>query len=385
MIDHEMIQRFYRAAKIPLQLFDHSLLVCSYDSGGFVFNPAVHIIDCAINSGHPVCYTVSNEYLHCGLVRLRNSSEYLVVGPVLSFKCTRKQAQKIIAGLQPPAGKTEEFLHWINSIPLCDSQQFQGNLIFLDYILNGKTDQTVVRVPYQMSATSMILTEAEPFSIEHLDDLLEKKLVSSIEYGRPEILESLFDELDSHDGEVPGVSSDADRAFKDIFIFSTGVASRAALRGNLDFDTVNAMSDYYLKKIESFEGYRSIFLLLKQMFLDFAQKTARCRQPLTGSPIVRKILKEVSAHLYEKITATDISKLLGMNCSYLCRHFKRETGKTLSEYVNEVKTQEAQRLLTNTGMSIVQISGQLGYSSQNYFNTIFKKVAGMTPLEYKNQ
>jgi AraC-like DNA-binding protein len=51
--------------------------------------------------------------------------------------------------------------------------------------------------------------------------------------------------------------------------------------------------------------------------------------------------------------------------------------------VNEVKVDEAKRLLESTELSITDISERLDYSSQNYFQTIFKDITGMTPRTYR--
>ena len=144
------------------------------------------------------------------------------------------------------------------------------------------------------------------------------------------------------------------------------------------------MTTYYLERIEHLEDSSAIYAFLKQMFMDFAQRTARIRGLGSTSPLARRINRVIMAHIYEKISPTDISKILGMNCSYLCRHFKQETGRTISVYVNEIKINEAKRLLETTELSIVEIAERLGYSSQNYFQTIFREVSGMTPGAYRN-
>ena len=74
-----------------------------------------------------------------------------------------------------------------------------------------------------------------------------------------------------------------------------------------------------------------------------------------------------------------------MNASYLSRHFKEQTGKTMTEFINELKISEGIRLLETTDLPLIHISTQLGFSSQNYFQTVFKKVIGMTPIEFRNK
>lgn len=119
------------------------------------------------------------------------------------------------------------------------------------------------------------------------------------------------------------------------------------------------------------------------MFLDFARHTARSRELASHSALARKIGREISAHLYEPISPTLIAERLNMNVSYLCRHFKQQTGKTISEYVNERKVQECKRLLETTDAPVSGIASRLGFSSQNYLYTVFKRVTGLTPMAYR--
>ena len=220
--------------------------------------------------------------------------------------------------------------------------------------------------------------------IEHFDTFAETHILSAIEYGDAKTLEHFLDSLDHGAGEIPPLDRDADRAFKNIFIFSTGQVLRAAVKGGLDLDTAYTLADHYLFRIEAREGYAAVFSLLKQMFLDFAQRVAMCRRLAENSPLARKIGRVITANLYEKISPTDIAGILKMNCSYLCKHFKQETGKTITEYINEVKITEGKRLLKSTEHSIVQIAVQLGYASQTYFQTVFKKNTGLTPKQFRD-
>lgn len=58
---------------------------------------------------------------------------------------------------------------------------------------------------------------------------------------------------------------------------------------------------------------------------------------------------------------------------------------TLSQYIQEQKIEKAKSLLKTTDRSILEIATYLGFSSQGYFQNVFKKLTGMTPKEYRNQ
>jgi AraC-like DNA-binding protein len=380
------IKKFYEATKIPLQLYDVKSQIAAYDIDLFKPNPANIILEAALESGQELCYTYSPEYLFCGLIRISESTKYIILGPVLSSECSRKQAQSILSRFRQPMERLNDFILWLRMIPQYDIQRFQGCLKLLDYSLNQREQTELVNIPYQESTSDIPIYETAPSFIDHIDDSIETEILSCIEYGRLSSLEKIMVDFtgQSSDG-IPKVTDSVIRSFKTIFIFSTALASRSAIRGGLDYDTAMALTTNYINQIEKFDNYTDIFLFLKQMFLDFARRVSKVRSFSSNSQLVSKISKDINAHIYEKITPTLISEHLNMNCTYLCAHFKKETGKTITAYIHELKIKECKRLLATTQMPIIQISTQLGFSSQNYFHTVFKKITGMTPVEFRSQ
>ena len=60
-------------------------------------------------------------------------------------------------------------------------------------------------------------------------------------------------------------------------------------------------------------------------------------------------------------------------------------GESLTDFVLKAKTEEAKRLLRDTGKSLTAISSYLGFSSQSHFSNVFKKYAKVTPGEYREK
>ncbi|MBO6094387.1 MAG: helix-turn-helix transcriptional regulator, partial [Oscillospiraceae bacterium] len=69
--------------------------------------------------------------------------------------------------------------------------------------------------------------------------------------------------------------------------------------------------------------------------------------------------------------------------SYLMRRFKAEVGMSVGDYITKCKLEEACDLLVYGSRSLAEISAYLGYSSQSYFQNVFKKQYGMTPMQYR--
>ncbi len=82
-------------------------------------------------------------------------------------------------------------------------------------------------------------------------------------------------------------------------------------------------------------------------------------------------------------TVHDVVQNAPFSQSHLIRLFKKYTGKTLVEYLTQLKMQRACELLTYTSSSILTIAMTLGYSDSSHLNRIFKKHYGISPTQYK--
>jgi len=80
-----------------------------------------------------------------------------------------------------------------------------------------------------------------------------------------------------------------------------------------------------------------------------------------------------------------ISDKLFLSHSYLCVFFKKETGKTINQYITEYRIKEAKELLKDQYVKMYEVSTSVGYTDQNYFTKIFKKVTHLTPSEYREK
>ena len=74
---------------------------------------------------------------------------------------------------------------------------------------------------------------------------------------------------------------------------------------------------------------------------------------------------------------------MGLTNSWLSTKFKEEVGIGFAEYLNNVRVNEAQKLIDEGRYMIYEVSEKVGFASSQYFSKIFKQVTGLTPNEYK--
>lgn len=115
--------------------------------------------------------------------------------------------------------------------------------------------------------------------------------------------------------------------------------------------------------------------------------TAACLKPAAKnqSRLVSETTAYIDRHYQEALTLVDIAEDLHVNSSYLSRTFKEQTGNTIISTINQKKTEKAKELLGNPNLKIYEVAEQIGINDTTYFSHFFKKNAGMTPKEYREQ
>ena len=96
------------------------------------------------------------------------------------------------------------------------------------------------------------------------------------------------------------------------------------------------------------------------------------------------IFKYVIEHYKEKITLSDAANVISMSTTAFCSFFKRETGKTFTNFINEYRIEAVCTLLLNfPDKDINEIAWQCGFTDIPYFNRSFKKMKQMTPKQWR--
>lgn len=108
------------------------------------------------------------------------------------------------------------------------------------------------------------------------------------------------------------------------------------------------------------------------------------QEPKEDSP-VENVKRIIAEHITAEISREELARQVYMSPDYLSRLFKKETGLSLSEYMIQKRISLAKQLLETTDLSIVEISQRTGFSYSSYFVRIFKKKAGVTPQQYRQE
>ena len=100
--------------------------------------------------------------------------------------------------------------------------------------------------------------------------------------------------------------------------------------------------------------------------------------------LLLKIFQFVEQNYNRSCSLEALSEHISYHSVYLSRYFKQCTGLTYTDYVNRYRVNEAGYILKNSDSTILRIAYECGFDSLRSFNRNFKKIMGMTPVEFKN-
>lgn len=336
------------------------------------------------NSGN-VSYYMDENFLYYGLFRVQKDDVALLIGPVAQMAVDTAAAIRILRAMGESAQRARELVDYMAAMPSYPLRNFLQILCTVNYFIIGEKTDVSELLWGEVDLPSVQIPQSEkvPDTTVHNTMELEELLLSHVEYGRVDEIRALFQQPAS--GRAGKLASDTLRQQKNLIICTATLVTRAAIRGGLDRETAFALSDLYIQKAELMSTYEGLTRLNAQMVLDFTQRVSATKNGIHNSKLVRRARDYILAHISEPITTEALSKELGMNRTYLCSLFAEETGLTINQYVTQVKIEEAKRLMEITSKSIAEIAEYLGYSTQSYFQRVFKSHTGMTPGEYRSQ
>lgn len=98
---------------------------------------------------------------------------------------------------------------------------------------------------------------------------------------------------------------------------------------------------------------------------------------------VEKINRFIKEHYSENIGRNEIADFIHLAPEYVSKLYKKKTGITIKDYLNEYRVEQAKLLLQNNALRVSDISDMVGFENFTYFSTIFKKYTQMSPNEYR--
>lgn len=142
--------------------------------------------------------------------------------------------------------------------------------------------------------------------------------------------------------------------------------------------------------IEKYAG-RDIAILISKAFMIDIDRSSQSPfiifegQKAHDDEPIRKAQEFIESNFQEKITVDQLASMLAIGRRNLERRFKKATANTVVEYIQRVKIEATKKGLEASRKSINELMFDVGYSDTKAFRSVFKKVTGLTPIDYRNK
>lgn len=176
--------------------------------------------------------------------------------------------------------------------------------------------------------------------------------------------------------------TDPVRNAKNYAIIMNTLLRKAAEAGGVHPLYLDRISSGFAAQIEGLTAQKDSTELMREMFRGYCRLV---RKHATGqlSPVVQRTVVLIDRDLSAELTLSALAEAGGVSRGYLSAAFKREMGKTLSEYVRAKRMAHAKKLLSTTHLQIQTVAAHCGLVDVQYFSKMFKAETGESPLAFR--
>ena len=332
--------------------------------------------------------------LHCYGV-LNAGQTKLVIGPTSQIMADDQKLKELAFRLDVSREEVPAFLDGMNTIirmpvetlleMLCTINHFlnDGEALNLSDITIHETELKLLKTGAEQQRTKRVYAEETVDRQTHNTLAIENVLMDIVSRGDTAALKSWL--MQASAVQSGTIAKDQLRQFRNIFIVTATLASRAAIRGGMREDDAFTLSDAYIQRVELMTSHEKILNLQFHMLLEYTEQVEQLHRGKHTTKLSLDVANYVRHHLSEPISVDAMAEELYLSRPYLSAKFKQETGQTLTDYILREKTEEAKRLLRYSDKSASAIASYLGFSSHGHFIKVFKKYAGLTPQEYRDK
>jgi YesN/AraC family two-component response regulator len=223
---------------------------------------------------------------------------------------------------------------------------------------------------------NILLVDDEPIELEQLEYLIQKKF-SNWKFFKAQDASQALQIIKQHDIFL---------AFLDIQLpgkSGLDLAMELSVKNDIDIIMVTAYQNF--KYIQTSLRLGVIDYITKPVIEEeLLSVLARYERISSYSEQIVKALQIIQKEYSEKLTLNYLASKIHINSAYLSRKFHEEVGMGFSEYLNEFRLKQAQKMLIESPeLSISAISEKCGFNSQHYFSQIFRKMTGQSPRDYR--
>lgn len=206
-------------------------------------------------------------------------------------------------------------------------------------------------------------------------------LYSAVSSGDKKRLERVITTMLDSGVSIGRMSSDNLRQTQYLAVSCVALAVRYAIQGGLPQSQAYNFSDKCLMHIDTLTSPEEIYLYLFSAAVELTEMVCDAKRNNAYPAAVKDCILYIEKNIHNKISLDDLGKHCALRGDYISRIFKKATGQTVTDYIMNQKLETAKSML-NGKYNYSSIGYYLGFSSESYFISCFKRKYGMTPRQY---
>ena len=152
----------------------------------------------------------------------------------------------------------------------------------------------------------------------------------------------------------------------------------------------NSYWNLLLHLVEKYTDRETAILASKYFAIDIDRESQTTFAMFKGQKnhtdaAVRKAQEYIERNFQEKISIEELTELVSVGRRSFERRFKLSTHNTILEYIQRIKVEAAKRSFENSRKNMSEVMFDVGYTDSKAFRTVFKRITGLTPIEYRNK
>lgn len=208
----------------------------------------------------------------------------------------------------------------------------------------------------------------------------EAKLMDAVSKGLTHKVEMLFSGFSSAAFERR--LSDPLRNLKNYAIIMNTLLRKAAQDGGVHPIYIDSLSSDFARRIEQVPEPAAMQAFMLEMFRSYCRLVRKHSMRGYSQPVQKTVIR-IDSDLTADLSLSSLAEAQGINASYLSALFRRETGETVTDYVNRKRVELAVHLLSTTGLQVQTVAQHCGFADVHYFTKVFKKLTGETPRQLR--
>ena len=334
--------------------------------------------------------TFGLRYLYMRLP-IQSEKNILVIGPYLSFAPSSQAVLEIGERVGLPVALQKPLKEYYFSTPILTESDRLFVMIdtFCERIWETSAFAIAEVKKNQMSPTASVSPASSGDSFGEIEANIkvmemryafENEMMRAVSLGQQH-KESLLP-MKLNDNMFERRVSDSLRNAKNYCIIMNTLLRKAAENGGVHPVYIDRTSSKFALRIELLSDDAACSSLMREMFSSYSRLVYKHS---TGrySPIVQKAILVIDSDISAELSLNSLAQNLGISAGYLATIFKKETGKTVSEYIKDKRIEHAMHLLSTTHLQIQTVALHCGIMDVQYFSKIFKKKTGKNPKEYR--